>query len=71
MSNLPATYFRSASGETRILPDDVAVRLEASGDIAANLQDWPKKPFPAQAVLPVAASSPAPRHGRRQTYLTK
>ncbi|MEJ0093398.1 MAG: hypothetical protein WDN46_08165 [Methylocella sp.] len=58
-------------GERRVLPDDVAARLEASGEIAANPPDHGKKPFPTQQSQPDSASPKAAKHNRRQTYLTK
>lgn len=63
------------AGETRLVPDDVAVQLESDGVIETNPPDFPAKPVPA----PVAAAADASRRqklgrGRDllgQTFLMK
>ena len=59
------------AGEMRLVPDDVAVQLEAEGAIVANPPSWP------EGASEEAKPSPRTRLGKRgrdllgQTYLTK
>ena len=53
-------------GGERLVPDDVALRLEAEGMIAPNPPAWPPSPQPS----PRPAAAPEPRR-RGHSYLTK
>jgi hypothetical protein len=64
------------AGEMRLLPDDVAAKLEAEGAIAPNPPDWPAKPQAAPAAETPAESQHhlsrrERRELRRQQYATK
>jgi len=58
------------AGERRLVPDDIAVRLQAAGDVSA-VEDWPAPTTPQPA--PAKPQARAPRSSRLlgQTYLTK
>jgi hypothetical protein len=75
------TMLPQRAGDRRILPDDVAARLEAEGAILPDPPDWPEKP-PQRGEPPEIPPDrerggadqrrdELPRRDRRQTYLTK
>ena len=61
------------AGEQRVLPDDVAARMESEGAVAPNAPDWP--PQPAADPKPFALTEPEPEperaERRSRRYLTK
>lgn len=59
------------AGEQRLLPDDVAARLEADGVIAPNPPDWPEGPQPSVPAEPSPATNTARDRRGRQRYPTK
>lgn len=79
-----ATFDRAMApyvvGETRLLPDDEAARLEREGVIKPNSPDWPAKPQAAAPGAETRDMRPRSRLRQRagdllgstgQTYLTK
>lgn len=65
------------AGERRVLPDDIATRLEVEGAIAPDPPDWPDQagatnnPPPAMQPDPARQLSRKQRRALAQTYSTK
>ncbi len=59
----------NTAGSTRIVPDDVAARLEAEGSVR-NVKPWPER---AESGVPLVAAKPKLTlpEGKRQSYKTK
>lgn len=61
------------AGSTRIVPDDVAARLEAEGAVC-NVRPWPERTESGLPLVPVKPAVDKPKLSlspRRQSYQTK
>jgi hypothetical protein len=66
---LTRDMYPNRAGDTRLLPDNVAARLEASGEIEPNPPDWPARPAPVER-HPLSPP-PSRKDERRRHYQTK
>lgn len=60
-----------AAGSTRVVPDDVAARLEAEGAVR-NVRPWPEPPPEAAGAASTGKpAAPPAKRGGKQSYQVK